>query len=133
MGIAKLIDANLCWGLLYNQLKLGKTHGKVNSILGGPLERLGICPTIVEAVLFDRNDRASFYHHLVGIVPQTGCLILVHEGGSIRMKHIGTWCLVGSLKGLKIFPNGSQGLFTVNRVPPWMVFPVEVIVMLLLP
>ncbi len=51
----------------------------------------------------------------------------------MRTKHVGTRGHVCSSKGLKVFPDVNEGLFGVDRVPPWAVFPIEVVVMLLFP
>ncbi len=48
-------------------------------------------------------------------------------------KHIGTRGLVCSLETLEVLPDVNEGLFGINRVPSRAVFPVEVIVMRLLP
>ncbi len=48
-------------------------------------------------------------------------------------KHIREWSLVCSSEALEVLPDVNEGLFGVDRVPPWAVFPVEVVVMLLLP
>ncbi len=48
-------------------------------------------------------------------------------------KHIGTRGLVCSLETLEVLPDVYEGLFGIDRVPSWAVFPVEVVVMCLLP
>ncbi len=48
-------------------------------------------------------------------------------------KHIGTRRLVCSLETLKVLPDVNEGLFGIDRVPSWAVFPVKVVVMRLLP
>ncbi len=71
---------------------------------------------MIDTVLFNRNDRASFSHVLVEIAPQADCFILVQKGDNMMMKHIGTRGLVGSLKGLEILPDVSQELFRIYVV-----------------
>ncbi len=96
-------------------------------------EQLGICPVMVDPVLLNENDRTSFYHCLVRLVKEAICLILVDKGNNMGTKHIGTRGLVCLLETLKVFPDINEGLFGIDRVPSWVVFPVEVVVMLLLP
>ncbi len=51
----------------------------------------------------------------------------------MRAEHIGTRGLVCSLEALKVLSYVKEGLFGVNGVPSWAVFPVEIVVMRLLP
>ncbi len=48
-------------------------------------------------------------------------------------EHIGKRGLACSLEALKVLSDVNEGLFGIDRVPSWVVFPVEVVVMLLLP
>ncbi len=81
-GLAKLFDADLCWGLVKDNLELCVTHSRVNCILGGTqavhlFEQLSICPVVVDPMLLNENDRESFYHLLVWFVKEPICPILV--------------------------------------------------------
>ncbi len=55
------------------------------------------------------------------------------KGNNVRTGHIRTRGLICSSKGLEVLPDVTKRLLGVDRVPPWAVFPVEVVVMLLLP
>ncbi len=118
-GLAELIDADLCRGLLNNEFELCKAHCRVNCIFGQTqvihlFEQLGICPTMVDPMLLDGNDRAPLYHLLVGIFPEPVCLILVDKGNNVGIKHIGTRGLVCSTEALELLLYVDEGLFSVN-------------------
>ncbi len=80
-------------------------------------------------MLINRNDRASFYHALVGAIGTRG-FILVPQGYYVSMEHLGTRGLACSLDGLEVLLDVSQGLFWVFVIPLGPVLPVEVVVVL---
>ncbi len=94
-------------------------------------KQLGICPVMVNPVLLDRNDRISFYH--CQACEKSHMSNSCGQGNNMRTKHIGTRGLVCSSEALKVLPYVNEGLFGIDRIPSWAVFPVEVVVMLLLP
>ncbi len=110
MGLVKLVDADLCRGLVNNKLELCVTHSRVNRILGGMqvmhlFKELDIRLVMVDPVLLDGNDRTSFYHLLIGIFKEAICPIRVGKGNNVGTKHIGTRGLICSSETLKVLPD----------------------------
>ncbi len=85
----------------------------------------------VYAMLLDGDDRASFYHGLVGIIVTPG-FVLMPERNYVLSEHVGTRGLACSLYGLKILADVNERLLWVITVPLGPVLPVKVIVVLVL-
>ncbi len=117
-GLAKLVYAGLSGGLFNNDPEFSIAHGRINKKLGRSVvihlfEQLCIDSVVVDVMLLDGDNRASFYHLLVRVGLESNFLILVHKGNNMITEHIGTRGLVCSMEGFKIFSNVCEGLLGV--------------------
>ncbi len=120
--------------MLSDYLQFGVTHSRVEKVLRGlqvmhGFKELSVNAIGVYAMLLNGNDRASFYHGLVGIIVTLG-LVPMLEGNYVLSEHVGTRGLACSLYGLEILSNVDKGLLRVFVVPLGPVLPVKVVLML---
>ncbi len=133
-GLAELVNAGLSRGILCDDLEFGIAHGQIKKVFRRlqvmyGFEQLGVQPIGLDAMLVDRDDRASFYHGFVGIIEALS-FVLVPEGYYMLSKHVGARGLAFSSNGLKIHFDVSEGLFWVFVVPLGPVLPLEVVIVL---